>query len=336
MTRFRLNEFELDECLGVGAVGSIYRATHTATGRVYAVKLLLPSVSEDPLIVSRFTREMTILERLRHPHIVEYFGNGRHENQLFYVMEWMPEATLKELLRRRGPLSAIEAIECGWQIASALQHAHNHGIVHRDLKPANVFLTADGDLKLGDFGIARDLRAPDLTRSGVLVGTYAYMAPELIRGDRFITGKVDLYGLGCVLFECLTGRPPFGGENFAQILDQHLHAAVPAVRIREGGRMPELERLVQQLLAKDSEQRPFNARTIQGRLGALAERATGQRIDRALPGATDVAAAEVRDGRARLISRIRSAGIRHVSWGRMALLLLLLAGLVAAAVSLGL
>lgn len=317
-------------------MGSIYRATHTATGRVYAVKLLLPSVSEDPLIVSRFTREMIILEKLRHPNIVEYFGNGRYENQLFYVMEWMPEATLKELLRRQGPLSAVETIECGWQIASALQHAHNHGIVHRDLKPGNIFLTPEGELKLGDFGIARDLRAPDLTRSGVLIGTYAYMAPELIRGERFVTGKVDLYALGCVLFECLTGRPPFGGENFAQILDQHLHAAVPAVQIHDGGPMPDLQRLVQQLLAKDSEQRPFNARTVQGRLGELAERATGQRIDRGQFAAAEKPAGEVRQGRARLRSRIRSTGRRHVSWGRMALLFLLLAGLVVAAASLGL
>ena len=120
---------------------------------------------------------MLILSKLNHPNIVAYYGDGKHDGQLFYVMELIHGGTLKEVLQRGGPLTWQETAECGRQIASALQHAHNHGIIHRDLKPGNVFFTEDGQMKLGDFGIARDLRSNDLTDAGLTVGTYAYMAP---------------------------------------------------------------------------------------------------------------------------------------------------------------
>jgi serine/threonine protein kinase len=157
------------------------------------------------------------------------------------------------------------------QIASALQHAHNHGIVHRDLKPSNLFYDREGNLVLGDFGIARDLHAQaDITEHGMTVGTFSYMSPEQITADARIDGKADLYSLGCVLFEMLTARPPYQGTTFAQVWDQHMNAAPPSVRAAQtdaGVRVtcPEwLDDLIRKLLAKKPHERPFNARAVEG------------------------------------------------------------------------
>jgi len=145
-----------------------------------------------------------------------------------------------------------------------LQHAHNHGIIHRDLKASNLFFGEDGKIILGDFGIARDTHEADVTADGITVGTYAYMSPEQICADKQISGKADLYSLGCVMVEMLTGKPPFVGLNFAQIWDQHLHTQPKRMR-EQGIDCPEwLDDLIMQLLEKDPEQRPFNARAVQG------------------------------------------------------------------------
>ena len=269
LARLPFDAFEVHETIGTGTVGTIFRAVHRDSGRTYALKLLSPAVSNDRLIVSRFEREMMILGKLDHPNIVGYFGRGRHEGQLFYAMEFIQGGTLKQLLARDKKLPWLEAAECGRQIAAALQHAHNHGIIHRDLKPGNIFVNDQGQLKLGDFGIARDLHAADITDAGLTVGTYTYMAPELVRGERSITGQVDLYALGCVLFEIATGRPPFLGDNFAQIFDQHLNAPTPTLQ-EHGVRCPqEFDELIRTLLAKQPDDRPFNARTVQGQLGEM-------------------------------------------------------------------
>jgi serine/threonine protein kinase len=296
----------------VGTVGTIYEVRRKGTGETSALKLLSPAVSTDQNIVRRFEREMLILSKLNHPNIVAYRGNGKHEGQLFYVMERIHGGTLKELLQRGGPLSWQEAAECGRQIAAALQHAHNHGIIHRDLKPGNIFFTDQGQMKLGDFGIARDLRAADLTDTGLTVGTYAYMAPELVRGHRDLTGQVDLYALGCVLFEMLTGRTPYEGDNFATIFDQHLGAPPP--RVREWGvACPvEMEELIVELLAKSPDDRPFNARAVQGRLGELIGYLPPAQRDSA---GADRAAASVRPIQLQLRDRIRTLEPpREVSW----------------------
>jgi eukaryotic-like serine/threonine-protein kinase len=312
MSSLRFEDFQIGDTIGVGTVGTIYHVTRRETGKEYALKLLSPAVSTDANIVRRFEREMLILSKLNHPNIVSYHGDGKHNGQLFYVMELIHGGTLKDVLLKSGPLSWQEAAECGRQISSALQHAHNHGIIHRDLKPGNVFFTESGQMKLGDFGIARDMRAQDLTEAGLTVGTYAYMAPELVRGSRDITGQVDLYALGCVLYEMLTAHTPYVGDNFAAIFDQHLSAPPPRVR-SEGISCPaEMEELIVQLLAKSPEERPFNARAVQGILGELI--ADGVHVDPTLTG-RDRAAASVRPIQARLRDRIlRMNESRDVSW----------------------
>ena len=269
MDELNLDDYLIGETLGVGTVGKVMQATHKETGKQYALKWLHPSVSQQPLIVSRFEREMEVLEKLNHPHIIRYHGGGRRAEQLYFLMELVEGGTIRELVDAGGRFTWQETAECGRQIASALQHAHNHGIIHRDLKPSNVFLTSDGKCKLGDFGIARDLHAGNLTDAGLTVGTYAYMPPELVKGERAITGLVDLYSLGCMLFELLTGRTPYVGDNFAQIFEQHLKSKPPSPS-EFGAQCPRgMENLIDQLLAKDPEQRPFNARTVQGVLGEI-------------------------------------------------------------------
>ncbi len=330
----RIEEFELGETLGVGTVGTIYRARDRENDREVAVKLLLPAVSDDELIKARFGREMMILEQLSHLNIVQCYGGGRVENQLFYAMELVEGGTLKEVLQQTGRLSWREAATCAVQICSALQHAHNHGIIHRDLKPANLFLAANGDLKLGDFGIARDTKAADITSSGLTVGTYAYMSPEQIVGDREITGKTDLYALGCLVFEMLTGRPPFEGENFAQLFEQHLRTQPPRVRSLAPECPEELDNLIAELLDKSPDARPFNARTVQAVLMRL--------LDRPLDDDTagDVAAEDaLQQGKVKLSKRLtqtrKMLEPHQVSWVSLACVVLIVIGVVGAALCIG-
>ncbi len=315
MLRIDLAEYELSERLGTGTVGTIFLANRKDTGDVFAVKFLSPAVSSNELIVSRFNREMLILEKLSHPNILAYYGGGRHDNQLFYVMEYIRGGTLKDLLSQGGPLSWREAAESARQISAALQHAHNHGIIHRDLKPGNVFVTESGELKLGDFGIARDTHAADLTEAGLTVGTYSYMAPELVRGERAITGQVDLYALGCLLFELMTGKPPYIGDNFAQIFDQHLNAEPPTVASYGVECPARVEELIRQLLAKSPEDRPFNARTVQGVLSDVLH------PDSSPVGSTteDKRATEVNAAQQMLSNRVSGQFVQRsdVSWGKL-------------------
>jgi serine/threonine protein kinase len=330
----RIEEFERGEPLGVGTVGTIYRAYDRVNDREVALKLLLPAVSNDELVKARFGREMMILEKLSHPNIVQCYGGGRVEDQLFYAMELVEGGTLKEVLQQTGALSWREAATCGVQICDALQHAHNNGIIHRDLKPANLFLAANGDLKLGDFGIARDTKEADITSSGLTVGTYAYMSPEQIVGDRGISGQTDLYALGCLLFEMLTGRPPFEGENFAQLFEQHLRAQPPRVRSLAPDCPAELDNLVAELLDKSPDARPFNARTVEKMLKRLLNRTTDDE-------ATDDVAAEdvLQQGKVTLqrrLSRTRELlEPRQVSWISLACVVLVAIGVVGAALCIG-
>jgi len=283
MPHLCLDDFDFGVVLGVGTVGTIYDvqvrqegmvspAAQQLRGEDLALKKLHPAVCQDPLITARFRREMLILERLQHPNIVSYFGGGNEDGQLFYVMERVDGGTVKELLESSGPLSWPVVVDIARQICSALQCAHNHGVIHRDLKPGNLFLTRDARVKLGDFGIARDLHNTGLTNQGLTVGTHAYMAPEQITGDSTLSGKADLYAMGCCLFEMLTNRKVFLGENFAQLFEQHLRSQPPLIRDLVGDSPEELSDIIGQCLAKSPEDRPFNARAIQGVMLQIGEK----------------------------------------------------------------
>jgi len=262
MAERQLGPFLLGQKLGGGGMGVVYRATYTKTGQVVALKLLAAEMSTKPRLVARFERELTILKKLKHPNIVPCYGGGKIGEQQFLAMELVEGGSLAGLLKKRGKLPWEEVISFGLQICSALEHAHEHGIIHRDLKPPNLLLTKDGKVKLADFGIARDSDATALTAAGRTVGTFAYMAPEQIKGTPEVSQKTDLYALGCVLYELLTGAPPFTSETAGELLFQHMEKKPVRVSTLVLDCPIWLDILLGQLLEKDPEKRPRDAITV--------------------------------------------------------------------------
>lgn len=258
-----LGPFQLEGRLGVGGMGIVYKATYTRGGQKVAVKVLAPDLTADKKVAARFEREMEILKKLKHPNIVKYYGGSTSGTQRYYAMELVTSGSLDDKLRKVGKLSWEQTIDYAQQIAKALEHAHNAGIVHRDLKPANLLLAADGTLKLSDFGIARDTQQTALTQAGKTVGTMAYMAPEQITGKHPISRRTDLYALGCVIFQMLTGRTPFESATQPELLFKHIEEEPPHVREFNMDCPLWLDRIVQELMAKEPEDRPFDALAVQ-------------------------------------------------------------------------
>jgi len=271
----RLGPYEIVSSLGAGGMGEVYRARDTELKREVAIKILPADVTADADRLARFQREAEILASLNHQNIAHVFGmasgdpateSGRAPVRGI-VMELAEGNTLADMLTR-GPLPLDESLRLALQIAEALETAHDRGIVHRDLKPANVKVTPDGVVKVLDFGLAKALttRAPDvtaatftspaMTRAGIILGTAAYMSPEQARG-REVDARTDIWAFGCVLFEMLTGRPPFDGETVTDILGAIVHKDPEWSRLP--GILPEsLRRLLERCLAKDQKQRLHN------------------------------------------------------------------------------
>ena len=258
-----IGPFMVEQKLGVGGMGIVYKATYIKNGAGVALKVLPLVLTANPKLVERFDREMAILKKLKHPRIVQFYGGGSQDGQHFYAMEFIDGGSLADLLKDKGRLPWQQVIDFGVQIAEALEYAHEHGVVHRDLKPANLFLGKDGKLRLGDFGIARDSDATALTATGSTVGTQAYMAPEQITGKQPISNKTDLYALGCVLFEMLTGHVPFLGAASMEVLLKHINEPPPRIRTEVLDCPVFLEQIVHQLLEKSPDNRPHDALMVQ-------------------------------------------------------------------------
>jgi serine/threonine protein kinase len=267
--------YEVGALLGSGTVGEVYHARHCQTGVRAVLKFLHEKTAREPDAQRRFVREVAIAEKLNHPNIVRHYDCGLHDDQYFFAMEFVDCGTLKDVLRQRHTLPWREAAECAIQICAALEHAHQRGIIHRDLKPANLFISADGQVKVGDFGLARDLNKARLTLEGQTVGTCRYMAPEQISGDAKLTGAADLYALGCILYRAIVGRPPFDGESIIEIFEAHLYSEPrpPADVVDDCPR--DLSDLVMRLLEKDPRDRPASAADVQA---ALEDVLGGRRI----------------------------------------------------------
>lgn len=317
MDRVSFEALKLGPVIGVGTVGLVHSAELSGIDGGVAVKILRREICDDPMIRARFRREMNILEMLKHPHIIGYYGGGEHDGQLFYAMELLGGGNIRDLIDRYGALSWQEVASVGRQICSALQCAHNHGIVHRDLKPGNLFLDFNATVKLGDFGIARDTNARDIGSQGQTVGTHAYMAPEQITGDAKLNEKADLYSLGCVLFELLTGTRPFPGE-YAVLLEQHLHKTPPRVSELVADCPRAFTDLVAQLLEKSPDARPFNARAVQGVLNEI--------VGAAYPDSDSDAMLDV--AQQTIAGKLRPEPRPQISWRTFALILLLLAAMI--------
>jgi len=277
MTKRMIGPFEVGDRLGVGGMGVVYRATYTKNGAPVALKVLSPDVSDSEALQRRFEREIAILKKLQHPNIVRYYGGGKFGSQRFYAMELIEGGSLEDALKNRGKIPWEEALQITEQVARALEHAHDAGIVHRDLKPANLLVTKDQQIKLTDFGIARDTTATALTAAGKTVGTYAYMAPEQIRGKPPVDKRTDLYALGCVLFEMISGETPFHSDNQGEMLMMHLQEEPPRITSLVPQCPIFVEDLIFRLLEKDPQDRPYDALALQVEIEEVRKKIAEQR-----------------------------------------------------------
>ncbi|HET7506053.1 MAG TPA: serine/threonine-protein kinase, partial [Kofleriaceae bacterium] len=268
------DRFVIEQAICVGGMGEVFRARDRATDQAVAVKVLSDARDNRR---ERFAREIELLSELCHPGIVRHVSHGvTSAGQLFLVMEWLDGEDLKARLERSS-LTLGETVTLARSVADALGAAHVRGIVHRDLKPSNLFLPHGRveQVKILDFGIAHQHGRPQLTRSGTMIGTPGYMAPEQARNHGPIHASADVFALGCVMFQCLTGTPPFVGDAPIAVLGQILFSDAPRV----GALWPEipgdLDALIARMLAKDPALRPSDGTRLASALAALAPLAQG-------------------------------------------------------------
>jgi serine/threonine-protein kinase len=269
----KLGPFLIDRELGSGAMGTVYRGRYEKTGQVLAIKVMAPGLgSSNATAQDRFEREAEILKQLKHPNIVRLFGVGKTHNTRYYAMEYIEGESLDRVMARRDRMSWEEVVDLGLQLCAALQHAHEKGIIHRDLKPSNLMILRDGTLKLTDFGIAKDLDVTQLTSTNCTVGTAAYMSPEQCRGERNLTHKSDLYSLGILFYELVTGRKPFQSENAMEMFLLHCSGTCERPSRLVMGLPAWLDTLICQLLEKKPEQRPLDAAMVASVLSSIREK----------------------------------------------------------------
>ncbi len=291
----QIGPFFIERELGSGAMGSVYLARFDRKGSVIpaALKVISLGLLGNDSAMARFTREAAILKQLRHPHIVRLLATGKYRQTPFIAMEYVAGESMDKALLRRVRLSWEESFEYGIQLCDALQHAHEKGIIHRDLKPSNLMITREGVLKLTDFGIAKDTDVTALTGANSTIGTAAYMSPEQCKGVRDLTPRSDLYSLGVVFFELITGRKPFTGESTVDMFMKQVTEKPPRPSRLVADLPPQVESLILHLMEKKPEDRPLDALRVkqtirdifakmeaQASLGAAA--AAARRIDRPL------------------------------------------------------
>jgi tRNA A-37 threonylcarbamoyl transferase component Bud32/TolA-binding protein len=278
----QLGPYRISRELGRGGMGTVYLGVDDNTGAEAALKVLTAARSDESSFQDRFAAEIETLKALRHPNIVELFGYGEQDGHLFYAMEYVRGLSLEQELRNGRRFQWREVARMSIDICRALKHAHDSGVVHRDLKPANLLLDAEENVKLTDFGIAKLFGSSQLTTVGDVMGTADYMSPEQAQGER-VNHRCDLFSLGSVMYALLTGRPPFFAKSLPEVL-HHLRFDDPIPVGRKADVPEEMERIVQELLEKESRRRPPTARVVMSRLEAMLkalsiERVTGERSE---------------------------------------------------------
>ncbi len=250
------DRYELRDRMGSGGMGTVWRAHDHMLGRDVAVKLLHDGLAADATLAARFRGEALSAAKLTHPNVVAVFDTGEQDGVPYIVMELVGGPSLHTVLTDHGPLPVDEVARIGRAVCAALAHAHDRGLIHRDMKPANVILDESSrEPKVADFGIAKGLEdSGGLTRTGGLIGTAAYLSPEQVSG-RPATPSSDLYAVGCLLFACLTGEPPYGGTTPVAIAMRHLNDPVPPVRDRRPDVPQAFADVVERALAKEPSRR---------------------------------------------------------------------------------
>jgi serine/threonine protein kinase len=277
--------YRIERMLGHGGMASVYLARDSELDRPVALKILAEHLTGDEQFRRRFIREARLAARLSHVNVVQIYDTGEEGDRPFIVMEFVPGTTLAEVLGQRGPLPVGEAVHIAHQAALGLQGAHDAGLVHRVIKPHNLLVRGDGVVKIADFGIARAAELSRVTQLGTVLGTAAYLSPEQARGDD-VTTSTDIYSLGAVLYEMLTGRPPFDFATLAELAEKQRDGIVTPVRDLEPSVPEDVEALVMRCLAREPRFRPSSAATVARALDArptLASRPTLVAETRALP-----------------------------------------------------
>ncbi|MDQ3849342.1 MAG: protein kinase, partial [Actinomycetota bacterium] len=262
------NRYRLDAQVGAGGMSTVYRAFDTVLERQVAIKLMHREFAGDSDQLERFRREARAVAQLNHPHVVGVIDAGEEGDEEgsagqtpYIVFEYVEGETLKDRIRRHGRLPVSEAIAYAIEIARALGAAHDSQIVHRDVKPQNVLIDEDGSARVTDFGIARSLDQQGLTADGRVLGTTDYVSPEQALGHP-VTGQSDLYSLGVVLFEMLSGDVPFHGENQVTVAMKHVREELPDVQLRRPEVSATLAAVLDRATAKDLEQRYSTAQAL--------------------------------------------------------------------------
>lgn len=249
------NRYIVSKLIGEGGMADVYLAIDSVLKRQVAIKVLRGELNDDPVNLKRFQREANAITNLSHPNIVEVYDVGEESNRNYIVMEYVPGKTLKQLIKARGALHPDEAINIMKQLVSATSHAHRNGIIHRDIKSQNVLIKDDGTVKLSDFGIASTSESQQqLTQTDTVMGSVHYLAPELARGHQ-ATVQSDIYSLGIVFYEMLTGNVPFRGDTAVQIALKHMHEEIPSVRAFNPDLPQSVENIVIRSTAKLKEDR---------------------------------------------------------------------------------
>ncbi|MCJ0893480.1 Stk1 family PASTA domain-containing Ser/Thr kinase [Rhodococcus sp. ARC_M5] len=265
--------YRIDAPIARGGMSTVYRGLDTRLDRPVAVKIMDPKFAEDPQFVQRFEFEARAVARLSHPGLVAVHDHGRDGEHAFLVMELVEGGTLRELLRERGPMPPHAAAAVIRPVLDALAVAHRAGLVHRDIKPENILISDDGDVKIADFGLVRAIAASTVTSSSVILGTAAYLSPEQVTTGS-ASASSDVYGVGVVLFELLTGRTPFTGDTSLSIAYQRIDNDVPLPSTLIAGVPPQFDEVVQRATVRAPEHRYRNAddmaRAVRAAASALA------------------------------------------------------------------
>jgi serine/threonine protein kinase len=253
----RVGNYRIESLVGVGGMGQVYRAT-ASDGTQVALKLVKQDIARDETFRRRFSREARIAQSVHNPHVVPVLDTGEHDGIPYLAQEFVEGIPLDQKLKIEGRLDVATTVRICAQVADGLQALWEAGMVHRDIKPANILLDLAGDAHITDFGLAKDSQGSVLTMPGQALGSMDYMSPEQIRGEP-VTGAADVYSLGCVVFECLQGRPPFADRQGMRVLWAHLQDEPPDPCAERTDVSPGFKQAVKAALRKEASERPSSS-----------------------------------------------------------------------------